>query len=252
MAHAHIRRINRCSIGVALQESWTKECPAHPRKAPEPDPLTIEYLVDDCLTFLLKKGAYLVDPNPIEFFKSFHPSEHVVEIIVPLYSVKDNVEDYFPKDHPKNEGKSQARIRRVLSNIFQAVNCRILASLFRENEECWRWRNTSAAQRTRKPTEKKRYMEAMQSAKRTGLGKRKSISSRQSPVPSRPISDQDEGLVGVTGGGLEWKSLRYLFHMEVGDGMVARYIVECLDAPPGKDVETGTVSLTWMHEPGTC
>lgn len=109
------------------QEGWTKERPGHPRKEPEPDPLTKEYLVDDCLVFLLKKvcligklivifdcyltyllqGGHLINPEPIELFKSFHPDEDIVEIDVPLYIVENNVEDHYPIGHLQNEGKFQ-------------------------------------------------------------------------------------------------------------------------------------------------
>ena len=93
-----------------------------------PDPLTGEFLVDDCLKFINEEGfggikpftsgssvtesanssfqdEELSDTKPIELLKSFPPHENVVSIDVDLYSVDNDGEDNYPLTHPRNAGK---------------------------------------------------------------------------------------------------------------------------------------------------
>lgn len=49
----------------------------------------------------------------------------------------------------------------------------------------------------------------------------------------------------------EWHTVKFVFRMEI-IGLLAHYILECPSAPPEKRKTEGSVSLSWMHDPGTC
>ena len=111
--------------------------------------------------------------------------------------------------------------------------------------------------RPRKETEKGLYVKSLRSLKTTKQGKSNAPLSRTPSNETGLESDVCEsGEVQLAGTANrrygEWKTLRFLFYMKHEEGMIARYTLECPMAPPKARKTQDDLSLTWMHDTGTC
>lgn len=111
--------------------------------------------------------------------------------------------------------------------------------------------------RTRQLTEKAQNMDYPQRARCTRQGKVGDAVSPQSPLEVELDVSMDEcsGMAVKDAGTtdkLRWKTLQFLLHMKIENGLLGHYTLECPMAPLETRKTEGTVSLTWMHRTGTC
>jgi hypothetical protein len=210
------------------------------------------------------------DPEPQILYRSFETNENEVSILVSLFSSDSNMDDSYPKDHPKNYGKFIKMCRQcfvahglqVFRNGRTSISrwtCRRSRIAFQGSRKKTgpAMQNTAVtAQLRRSPREHK------QTPKGPAATQQQSSKERRSMKQNATIAEQDgissmmrstkasrnDNISSLVDESIEeWHTVKFVFHMRI-IGLLAHYILECPSAPPDKQRTEGSVSLSsWEH-----
>ncbi|KIW12807.1 hypothetical protein PV08_07994 [Exophiala spinifera] len=274
-----VRRVNRCSVGLLQYEVWNRNLPGHPQEPPEPDPVTGELLVENCIKLLWKKGENEADPEPCRLFRSFNIEENIVGISVDLWTFKEITMDNYTIDHERNEDRQLwqsiefkvdvSPFKHTL-NVYDTEHPEPNSTLGRKPRKVRSGRkeggdiqtppgrirrSTRRANQTDKGVEYAQRMTANRCKSKTSQEKTNSQNVTPKGLACTEPDPHVENSAAMEDAGdknrRQWHTVEFVFRIK-RDGELGRWTVECTDAPPDQRAKReGTARMTWVHEAGS-